>query len=304
MSDTASPGSPAALTLPRKPGDAHLARLAEFLGDESPVVWREVRRQFEAAGQSGARILRLATRSPDPRARTRARHLLAQLERRPAWRRLVRYCSGKKIELEPALFLLSEWMDPDFDALSARNELDRLGARVAAQIEVRTDDLRRSGALCDVLGREERYGGSIGDFDAPDNVLLHRALQHKGGMPLTLCALYRFVAHRAGFTVSMLPIPGHVMLRVPMNGRTLICDPYDRGRLRSERDCKVQLTRAGLKPQNIWFQEASDRVLFRRQLLNLCRSLEQIGRDEQARQARYLVDLLDGSFSRRGKQAS
>jgi len=189
MSDPAAFGSPAALIPAPRPAELHLARLAEFLGDESPVVWREVQRHFEQAGPAARRILLQATKNTDARTRMRARHLLAQLERSAAWRRLVRYCTRSKIELEPALFLLSEWMDPDFDALSARNELDRLGARVSAQIEVRTDDLRRAGSLCDVLGREERYGGSIGEFDHPDNVLLHRALQKKAGMPLTLCAL-------------------------------------------------------------------------------------------------------------------
>lgn len=299
ISESAAFGSPAALIPAPRPAELHLARLAEFLGDESPVVWREVQRHFEQAGPAARRILLQATKNTDARTRMRARHLLAQLERSAAWRRLVRYCTRSKIELEPALFLLSEWMDPDFDALSARNELDRLGARVSAQIEVRTDDLRRAGSLCDVLGREERYGGSIGEFDHPDNVLLHRALQKKAGMPLTLCALYRFVAQRAGFTISMLPIPGHIMLRVPMNGRTLIADPYDRGRLRSERDTRAQLARAGLKLQNAWFQEASDRYLFRRQLLNLCRGLDSVGRSAQSRQASLLIDLLDRSHSRR-----
>ena len=299
MSETASSGSPAALRLASGPAEPHLARLAEFLGDESPGVWREIRRQFRAAGKSARPVLRQASFSPEPRARMRARHLLAEQDRQRAWRRLVRYCTRSTLELEPALFLLSGWMDPDFDALRARNELDRLGARVSVQIEARTDDLRRAGSLCDVLGREEGYGGSIGDFDQPDNVLLHRALQKKGGMPLTLCALYRFVAKRAGVTIAVLPIPGHVMLRVPINGRTLICDAYDRGRLRSERECKAQLSRAGLKPQSVWFQEASDRTLLRRQMLNLSRALEGAGRHAESRQARYLVDLLDRSFTRR-----
>jgi hypothetical protein len=59
------------------------------------------------------------------------------------------------------------------------------------------------------------------------------------------------------------------------------------------------LSRAGLKPQSVWFQEASDRTLLRRQMLNLSRALEGAGRQAESRQARYLVDLLDRSFTRR-----
>lgn len=280
---------------------ARIRRWVEFLSDESPVVWQEIQRQFEAAGRRARPALLRAQASADARTRLRARHLLAQLDRKRAWRRLFAYCSQPEIELERGLFLLSAWMDPSFDAQATRRELDRLASRVTTRVAERTDELRRAGSLCDVLGREEGFGGSLGEFDDPDNVLFHRSLLRKGGMPLTLSAIYKFVAKRAGISIWMLPIPGHVLVRVPMPQRTLIADPYDRGRLRSERECRVQLEKAGLKFQASWFQDASDRYMLRRQLMNLAKSLKERSRAADAARARILVNCLENGGQRRAR---
>jgi regulator of sirC expression with transglutaminase-like and TPR domain len=112
-------------------------------------------------------------------------------------------------------------------------------------------------------------------------------------MPLTLSAIYHVVARRAGIRTALLPLPGHVMLRLYAGAKSVIVDPYDRGKLRTERDCRAYLKLNGLDFQQAWFNDASDATMLRRQLLNLQKSASVRGRRSEARVAQTLLVLLD-----------
>ncbi len=119
--------------------------------------------------------------------------------------------------------------------------------------------------IADYLGRELGYGGSVGEFHHPDNIHLQRAIERRAGMPLSLCAIYLFVARRVGVRAAILPLPGHVMLRLYGGHESAIVDPYQKGKLRTERDCRRYLDQNGIAFQADWLRDASDRHLFQRQ---------------------------------------
>jgi regulator of sirC expression with transglutaminase-like and TPR domain len=267
--------------------------LGEFLGDDSPVVRTEVRRQLLHAGRAALPLLRRAARSPDPKVRSRARALLVERKRRASFRRLAAYVGTRPIELEKALFLLARWADPGLDVRPARLLLDSLAAQVKQLARERNEELYQASALADVLGRQLGFGGSAAEFHHPDNLHLHRALARRRGMPLTLSAIYHFVGRRAGIRSALLPLPGHVMLRLYAGLKSVIVDPFDRGKLRTERDCRAYLKLNGLGFQQAWFQDASDAAMLRRQLLNLQKSAGVRGLRSEARAAQTLLALLD-----------
>jgi len=267
--------------------------LGDFLGDDSPIVRSEVRRQLLDAGRSAQPLLRRAARHADPKVRIRARGLLEERARRERFRRLCAYVATRPIDLEKALILLARWADPELDVRPTRALLDSLAQQVRKLSQERNEELYQASALADVLGRQLGYGSSSQEFHHPDNIHLHRALARRRGMPLTLSAIYQFVARRAGIRTALLPLPGHVMLRLYAGTKSVIVDPYDRGKLRTERDCRAYLKMNGLGFQQAWFQDASDASMLRRQFLNLQKSASVRGRRSEARAAQTLLVLLD-----------
>jgi regulator of sirC expression with transglutaminase-like and TPR domain len=288
---------PATLAAERPPAGAESRRrlrmLGEFLGDDSPVVRAEVRRQLLHAGRAALPLLHRAARNADPKVRARARALLVERERQANFRRLCAYVGTRPIELETALFLLARWADPGLDVRPSRLLLDSLAQQVKQLARERNEELYQASALADVLGRQLGFGGSAAEFHHPDNLHLHRALARRRGMPLTLSAIYHFVGRRAGIRTALLPLPGHVMLRLYAGLKSVIVDPFDRGKLRTERDCRAYLKLNGLGFQQAWFQDASDSAMLRRQLLNLQKSAGVRGRRSEARAAQTLLALLD-----------
>jgi regulator of sirC expression with transglutaminase-like and TPR domain len=275
--------------------------VGDFLGDDSPVVRAEVQRQLLSAGKSARPLLERAARSADAKVRARARALLGEQARRACLRRLCSYVATRPIDLERALFLLARWADPRLDARPWRGQLEMLAQQVEKLARERNEPLYQASALADVLGRQLGFGGSAAEFHHPDNIHIPRALARRRGLPLTLSAIYHFVGRRAGIKTALLPLPGHVMLRLYAGTKSVIVDPYDRGKLRTERDCRAYLKLNGLGFQQAWFQDASDANMLRRQLLNLQKSASVRGARCESHAAQTLLVLLDRNPHARAK---
>jgi regulator of sirC expression with transglutaminase-like and TPR domain len=285
-----------ALSLRASQASPRLTTLEALLDDPSPAVWRGVRSQLEGMGSAARPTLRSAARGAAPRARARARAMLLASERKAIVRRLASYVVRERVDLERGLFLLARFEDPRLDLRPVMATLDALGAELSSRVEDRAPDLSRSLELVRFLGEECKFDGEREDYHHPDNVHLHRALQRRRGLPLTLCAIYLLVARRARIQASALPLPGHVVLRVQAAGARALIDPFRQGARISERDCLAYLARRGLpfKPQ--WFSDASDRELLERQVRNLRSAYARRGLGAEV----DLLELVLAAFERRG----
>ena len=99
-------------------------------------------------------------------------------------------------------------------------------------------------------------------------------------MPLTLCAIYAFVARRAGIQAGLLPFPGHVLLSVVDGGERVILDPFGGGATLTQRGCMRYLAEHSLPLRDEFFEPASDTAMLVRHVTNLIHSCR--GRDRAA----------------------
>jgi regulator of sirC expression with transglutaminase-like and TPR domain len=289
--DSAPSETPPPRTRVERARRARTALLIELLGDESNAVLGPVRTELLAAGRSVMPALRRAARSDPARMRARARTVLAHLERQEVVRRLAGYALRGDIDLERGLFLLSRLDHPAFDPRRYAKALDAMGSAVRARLAAAPDGPSAPLALAQYLGDELGFVGSENPFNHPDNVFLHRVIERKRGMPLTLVAIYLLVARRAGLKAAPIALPGRVLLRLYAGPRSLILDPFLGGKARTRQDCVNYLAKHGLVPRPQWFADASDATLFHRQILNLMGSHQARG---HAREAAELTAIVAG----------
>ena len=274
--------------------DGRLRALIGLIDDPSPAVWEAVREQLEDAGAPALRELRRAATSANARRRARARAVLAERERRGTLRRLLRHAVRREVNLESALFLMAGLDVPCFDARPYKKALDAMADEVRRRAERESPGLARPMALVQYLAAERGYSGIPADFHHPDRIHLHRAIETRTGMPLTLTAIYLFVARRAGLRAAAVPLPGHVMLRLygDSGSRSILVDPFHRGKLRTRRECTEYLGRHGLAPEGSWFQDADDGLLFLRHVMNLRNSYHLRGFERRAREVYRVAEVL------------
>lgn len=266
--------------------------LAELLEDDSSLVLARVRDEFERLGRQGTAALRRAVRTGGPRARARARQLLLAQRRHQAVRRLIRYATRPDLELEKGLFLLDAHGAPGEDLRGYRWALDAFGDELGRRLARRPMGRRRVEELVDYLAGEVGFAGPSQEFHHPDNIYLHRAIDRREGMPLTLCALYRFVARRAGLRAGLLPFPGHVLLSVTDGGERVILDPFGGGATLTERGCMRYLAQHGLPFRGEFFAEAPDAAMLMRHVANLVQSCRQRDRGAEAADLELVVRVL------------
>ena len=270
------------LAVVRRARRAHVDVLIDLLDDGSPTVLATVRERLQDLGRSALPALRRAAQSTDARLRGRARALVSFHRRQDVLRRVAGFALRPDIDLERGLFLLARLDRPEFDCRPYRKALDAMGAEVRARVAQAPDGSSAPLALTQYLGNELGFVGSEVDFNHPDNIHVHRALERKRGMPLTLVAIYLLVARRAGLKAAPIALPGRVLLRLYAGPRSLILDPFLGGRARTRQDCVNYLAKHGLVPRPQWFADASDAALFHRQILNLMGSHQARGLTREA----------------------
>jgi regulator of sirC expression with transglutaminase-like and TPR domain len=280
-------------------GRARTELLIELLSDDSPSVHGTVRERLIAVGRPALPALRRAARSANASLRGRARTIVAFLERQRVLRRLAGYAVRAEIDLERGLFLMARLDQPAFDRRRYVKVLDAMGAAVRARVAAAPDSPSAPLALAQYLGDELGFVGCETNFNHPDNVHLHRALERKRGMPLTLVAIYLLVARRAGLRAAPLALPGRVLLRLYAGPRSLILDPFLGGKARTRQDCVNYLAKHGLVPRPQWFADASDTTLFHRHILNLMGSHQARGHGREAAELAAIVAAVNRLRSRR-----
>ena len=275
---------PAAAQAERARRQRELSTFGSLLADSSPLVQREVRRELERRGKQALPLLKAVARGGEARARTAARAILLGHGRSQVGARLATLAMAPEVDLERGLLLLSRFEEPALDVRPYVLAMDAMAAEVLKRLEARPGLPCRATLLADYLGRELGYRGDAEDYHHPDNVYLHRSIVRKRGLPLTLTALYLFVARRAGIRAAPVALPGHVILRIyEADGRASLLDPFHAGATLSDRDCLQYLAQHGLPFEPRWFDDASDLAILGRHIGNLHHSYRQRGLEREVR---------------------
>ena len=295
-------------------GRAGLDLAASFLDEPEGDLRRAATAALRGAGRGALPALRRAARAERPSLRTAARRAIDSLERRPALRRLEAYVAShapaagtgaSKILLDRGLRRLDRVLEPKLDGLPAEEELARLTDAVLDRVDGSSAGLGHGLALVEVMAGSEGFTGVDEDeYDDPRNASLTRTIERRRGLPLSLCAAYHAVGRRAGLETGLLPVPGHVLLRVREGRRRLIVDPFSGGRLLSRAQCLSHLALHSIPYDEAYLRPASDHLMLLRQVRNLGRALGVGRRGAEARALERVERLLTagraGRPSKRG----
>ncbi|HKE00937.1 MAG TPA: transglutaminase-like domain-containing protein [Planctomycetota bacterium] len=247
-----------------------IAALLDLLADDSPTVVAAARAKLLHLGPVAECALKDAVSSDEPRLRARARTALLDLRRRDVERRIAELASlpDDRISLEQGALLLAELEDPDFDRAATVRLLDQLGDRMRVRAEGLRDSRQLAEELARLLASEWRLRGNDDSPGDPDNSFVPRVLEKRRGIPISLAAVYLFVAARAGLPLEGIGTPGHFLLRFGAAANNLYIDPTN-GRRMSMEEAMRMLAYRGFPARRSAFEPASAREILVRMCSNL-----------------------------------
>lgn len=145
---------------------------------------------------------------------------------------------------------------------------NELGGPIACA-KTERDALR---ALADCLSGRHGLHGDRESYDHADSSYLHRVIERKRGIPISLSLLYMAVGSRVGLTLHGVSSPGHFMVRYEAVDGPLFIDAYSRGEVLTHDECSARICRAMDLPGPLAdsaFEPAAPRAIVIRMLNNL-----------------------------------
>jgi regulator of sirC expression with transglutaminase-like and TPR domain len=195
---------------------------------------------------------------------------------------------------------------PEMDVQAVLTEVDQLAARVGRRVPTDAGALQRLKTLNQFFFQDLGFGGNVNDYYDPDNSFIHRLLESRRGIPISLALLWMELAQGLGLSVRGVSFPGHFMVKVKLPMGQAMIDPVS-GKSHSAESLsellepfrrRSALLSASDTPLGLYLQAATPRDIIARMLRNL-KEIHQTQSDWQSLLAvqERLVVLLPESWS-------
>jgi regulator of sirC expression with transglutaminase-like and TPR domain len=143
-----------------------------------------------------------------------------------------------EIELDRAALLVAAEEYPHLDVDRYLAQLDLFADEARARQDVSSEPLTRLRGLNGHLFHELGFNGNVENYYDARNSFLNDVMDRRTGIPITLSVVYLEVARRLPLPVVGVGLPGHFIVKYRDRQQQVFIDPFHRGRILSEADCR------------------------------------------------------------------
>lgn len=255
------------------PPDREVEALLNLLEDEDPKIHRAAaRRLLEIEPRARTAVERAADR-PGPAA-GRAANVLREWHWARLGEGLRRLAEGEAIDLEAGALLISALDEPGLDPDAIRRTLDGMAAGAARRIPAGWRPSAAARALAEYLHGELGFQGSEDDYLLPESSYIHRVLERRRGIPISLSLVWLFVGRRLGLPLEGVGFPSRFLVGWRAGGERLIADPFGGGRLLTRDQCRELAAGLGAEWTETYLDPTPPREILARMVRNLHRLFE------------------------------
>lgn len=171
-----------------------------------------------------------------------------------------------QLDLALSALLIARCEYPLLDPARYLRRLDEIADEIASAKQITLDAISRF--LFEKLG----FIGNKKDYYDPRNSYLNDVLDRKTGIPITLSIVYIEIGSRLGIQIKGVGMPGHFLVKALQDGKEVILDPFNGGRILSVSDCTklfktIYGENAVLRPD--YLRSLNKREILTRMLTNL-----------------------------------
>lgn len=166
---------------------------------------------------------------------------------------------------------------PRLDTQGVLSQIDTLAATLRRRIPADAVPVQRLRWLNRYFFQELGFAGNVNNYYDARNSYLHKVLEIRRGIPITLSVLYIELATQIGLTARGVSFPGHFLVKLRMPQGEVVIDPFS-GHSLSREELDELLApyrkRQGLEgefdvPLGLFLQAATPRDVVARMLRNL-----------------------------------
>lgn len=176
------------------------------------------------------------------------------------------------IDVAQAALYLAQEEYPEMDPDTHIRTLNQMADEVRRSLPADPYPLRIIKCINEYLYETAGFSGNQANYYDPDNSYFNRVLERRTGIPITLSLVYLEIAHRVGFPMVGINMPGHFLIRPEVEDMDLFVDAFDKGEVLFRQDCQERLTHLygeEIELQPEFFAPVSPRSFLGRMLRNL-----------------------------------
>lgn len=201
------------------------------------------------------------------------------------------------VDLEGAILIISYWSDPTANCAELMQQLDAMSISISADLPKTGHPLAFIGHISDYLFHELKISGNSTDYYNPDNSFLHKVIQTKKGIPITIAILYILISNRLGLPVYGVPLPGHFILKFYNEEDEIFFDPFYNGKVYSRQMCYRYLQNVNAENREKILNGCSNFDIVTRVLKNLQLVYSSYQYDtEKVIQIESILEMLESHF--------
>lgn len=115
---------------------------------------------------------------------------------------------------------------PRMDLQGVLARFDLLAGQLAEECRGASTEMSRLRRVLRFFYGRLGFAGNLNDYYAADNSYLHRVLDTRRGIPISLAVLFSEFARHVGLEAEGVGFPGHFLVRVSMHQGVVILDPF------------------------------------------------------------------------------
>jgi regulator of sirC expression with transglutaminase-like and TPR domain len=277
------------------PSETKIQALLRLLSDPDEQVANMIQQEFVRIGPSALPYLEKA-RAEDIALEPRVAFVKDEIrfeQLKEEFSTFVVRCS-RRIDWEQGAFLIARVAYPDVDVPHYEACLDRLAQEFRTKWH--SDDSppgKAARLLSAFLFKDKGFSGNRIHYHDPDNSYLHRVIESRQGIPISLSALYVFVGNRLGLPLAGVGMPGHFLVKIEGEIPPQFVDCFNGGALLTEQDCEQFITASGLDYHPQFLEKSPTGLILARMLRNLLSIYEREQQNHMTGRIQALLDILE-----------
>lgn len=270
--------------------------LLTLLGDEDERTVQFLKNSLVDIGPSALPLVLTASRSASPMIQERLQGVIEALLQQSLEEEFQNWVNQDDThqDLEEGVFLLARFAYPELNFGPYVALLDDMTRTLASRLATCWDLQSRILEINRTLFEEWGFRGNSENFYDPDNSYIHRVLERRTGIPISLSVIYLLLARRVGVPLEGIGLPGHFMLRYDVEGTVHYLDAFNGGKILSKEGCTHFLVQSGYEVQEPYFEPITSAAILIRMIRNLIYIYAQTGEVPKTQRLRRLIPILEG----------
>jgi regulator of sirC expression with transglutaminase-like and TPR domain len=287
------------LTIVPSSSETKIQALLRLLSDPDEQVAKTIQHEFVRIGPSALPFLEKAG-AQDTALESRVSFVKDEIrfgQLKDEFTSFIAHCS-RRLDWEQGAFLIGKVAYPDVHISHYEQCLNNLAEEFRKKWHSEDSPPGKAARLLSVfLFKDKGFSGNRIHYHDPDNSYLHRVIESRQGIPISLSAMYVFVGNRLGLPLAGIGMPGHFLVKIEGEPSPQYVDCFNGGALLTEQDCKEFITASGLDFHPQFLEKSTTRMILARMLRNLLGIYEREPQNPLTERIQTLLQILEESSS-------